>query len=144
MFYDRHTRIKLSELRARLMNVWPLSSQTISLRTKNIKLPLEWGVLFGVSTPRLRSTSLPKTLMMPVERVEGLSVFLVLMMLFSSHILQVRPWRRSTAYSLHLLGKMCFKCLLSKLSRQTNYPAHHLLFLFLSERVGCGGLKKPH
>lgn len=40
-------------------------------------------------------------------------------------------------YILHLLGKMRFKCLISKLSRQSNYCEQHHLFLFQSDRVRC-------
>lgn len=59
-----------------------LQSQTISFRTKSIKPPSTEHLVWR-HYPRLGSIRLPETLMMPVESVEGVSVFLVLMILFS-------------------------------------------------------------
>lgn len=59
-----------------------LQSQTISFRTKNIKPPSTEHLVWR-HYPRLGSIRLPETLMMPVESVKGVSVFLVLMILFS-------------------------------------------------------------
>lgn len=45
-------------------------------------------------------SSLTSSSVLPSESAQGASVFLVLMVLFSSHILQVHLWRACTVYSV--------------------------------------------
>lgn len=117
-----------------------LQSQTISFRTKSIKPPSMEHLVWR-HYPHLSSIRLPETFMMPVESVEGVSVFLVLMILFSLG----EPMKKKQS-----IFCICWeRCVLSTffpncLDKLITQHIIYFFFLFLSERVGCGGLKQPH
>lgn len=76
--------MKCTQMRQKtpLMNVWPCNPRP-SASEQRVSNPPSMEHLVWRHYPRLGSIRLPETLMMPVESVKGVSVFLVLMILFS-------------------------------------------------------------